>query len=75
MKTYKAIPGPTLVGVKKGQLSAATNLFADMINAEASQGWDYVGMETLEVSEKSGCSLNPTYERSIIYMLIFCKEV
>lgn len=75
MKTYKAIPGPTLVGVKKGQLSAATNLFADMINAEAASGWEYVGMETLEVSEKSGCALSPKYDNTIIYMLIFCKEI
>ena len=75
MKTYKAIPGPLIVSIEKGKVNSATDLFANMINAEAQQGWEFVSMETITVQEKQGCLFNQQYVNTTIYMLIFCKEV
>lgn len=71
---YKAIPGPQLVSIPKGKPQAATDLFANMINAEAQNGWVYHSMETLTVQEKIGCALSPQYVNTSIYMLIFYHE-
>ena len=72
--TYKAIPGPQIVSVTKGKPQEATDLFANIISAEAKDGWVYHSMETLTVQEKTGCSLQPQYTNTSIYMLIFYHE-
>ena len=73
MKQYKAIPGPLSVNVSKGNTQSAFNLFADIINNEAAQGWEYHSMETITVTEKPGCGQQPT--PCSYYMLIFAKEI
>lgn len=70
---YKAIPGPKVISIDNGNTTSATNSFAAMINAEAQQGWSYHSMETITVQEKVGCSLQPQYVNTNIYMLIFCR--
>lgn len=72
--TYKAIPGPKVISITGGNHSEATDAFASIINAEAQNGWTYHSMETVTVQEKVGCSLQPQYVNTNIYMLIFCKE-
>lgn len=72
--TYKAIPGPRVVTIKEGEYQQATNLFADIMNAEARNGWAYHSMEVVTTSAKTGCALNPQFVETKIYMLIFCKE-
>lgn len=73
MKQYKAVAGPKSVNVGKGDTQAAFNLFADIINREASAGWEYHSMETITVTEKPGC-LQAAVPMNY-YMLIFVRNV
>ncbi len=72
MKIYKAVAGPKNVSVAKGNTQAAFDLFADIINREATQGWEYHSMETISVTEKPGCFQQPIPVN--FYMLIFVKD-
>ncbi len=72
MKRYKAVSGPKSINVAKGDTQAAFNLFADIINNEASAGWTYHSMETITVTEKPGC-----FQQAVpinYYMLIFERD-
>lgn len=73
MKQYKAVAGPQNVRVDKGGTQSAFDLFANIINQEASAGWEYHSMETIAVTEKPGCFQQPISVN--YYMLIFVKEV
>lgn len=73
MKQYKAVAGPKSISVDRGDTQAAFNSFAQLINSEAVDGWEYHSMENITVTEKPGCMQQPipvTY-----YMLIFVREV
>ena len=72
MKQYKAVAGPKNVSVAKGDTQAAFNMFADLINKEATAGWEYHSMETITVTEKPGCFQPPVPTN--YYMLIFVRE-
>lgn len=70
---YKIVPGPTNVTITKGNWQSACDVFAQIINTEARDGWKFVSMETITTSENQGClSNNVVYTN--IYMLIFVKE-
>ncbi len=73
MKQYKAVAGPKSINVDKGNTQSAFDLFADIINSEASNGWEYHSMETITVTEKPGClqqAIPANY-----YMLIFVRDI
>lgn len=75
---YKAVPGPKVIRIENDDLRMATNAFADIINSNATDGWVFHSLETINTTEtvKTGCFLNKqtsTIEHNI-YMLIFCKE-
>lgn len=72
MKQYKAVSGPQSIHVDKGGTQNAFDLFADIINKEAENGWTYHSMETITVVEKPGC-LQQAVPLNY-YMLIFYKE-
>ena len=72
--TYKAILGPKVISITDGNPASATDSFAGIINAEAANGWIYHSMETITVQEKQGCSLQPQFVNTNIYMLIFYKD-
>ena len=71
---YKAISGPKIIASDHGDFDAAVTSYADLINANCQNGWEYHSMETINVSDKQGCALNPTYTTYTINMLIFCKK-
>ena len=73
MKQYKAVAGPKNINVDKGDTQAAFNMFADIINREATGGWTYHSMETITVTERPGCLQQPTPVS--YYMLIFVKDI
>ena len=73
MKKYKAVAGPRSINVSKGNTQAAFDGFADLINAETKNGWEYHSMETITVTEKPGCMQQPIPLN--YYMLIFVREV
>ena len=72
MKQYKAVAGPKNINVAKGDTQRAFDVFAQIINKESTNGWEYHSMETITVTEKPGC-----FQQAIpmnYYMLIFVKE-
>ena len=71
---YKVIPGPQIVEVKRGKYNEATDLFQNMINEQAAQGWTYHSMETITTQQQVGCLFNKSVLNINIYMLIFCQE-
>lgn len=73
MKEYKTVAGPKNVEVKKGNAQSAFDLFADIINRNAREGWVYHSMETITVTEKPGCLSQPV--PMYYYMLIFERDV
>lgn len=72
MKQYKAVAGPKNVNVDKGNTQSAFDMFAEIINREAKNGWEYHSMETITVTEKPGCFRQAVPAN--FYMLIFVKE-
>lgn len=73
MKQYKVVPGPKAFSVAKKSTQAAFDSFADLINKETANGWEYHSMETITVTEKAGCLQSAVPMN--YYMLIFVREV
>lgn len=75
---YKAVPGPKTIRIENDDLTMATNAFAEIINANAINGWKFYSLETIKTVEtkKAGCFINKRVwnEYNDIYMLIFCRE-
>ena len=72
MKVFKTVAGPKNIIVNKGKMQDAFDLFADIINNEVKNGWEYHSMESIAITEKPGCFQPPVTTYS--YMLIFYKE-
>jgi len=74
MKQYRTVAGPMNISVDKGNTQAAFQTFADIINREAAQGWNYHSMETIGVTEKPGCAFAGQPITTNYYMLIFERD-
>lgn len=72
MKKYKAVAGPRSINVSKGNTQAAFDGFADLINAECQDGWEYHSMQTITVTEAPGCLQQAVPVN--YYVLIFVRE-
>lgn len=73
MKQYITIAGPKNIETVKGNVESAMKLFADIINQQAQNGWEYHSMESIAVTNKPGC-----FQQAITtyyYMLIFCRDI
>ena len=73
-KVYKAVAGPKSIHVDRGDTQSAFDMFTDIINRETAGGWEYHSMETITVSENTGC-LGQNTLSTYYYMLIFSHEV
>jgi hypothetical protein len=52
---YKCVSGPTIVAVKNTRArDQAVKAFEDIMNIEAAQGWEFVGIDEFHVSEPQG---------------------
>ena len=52
---YKCVSGPTIVAVKNAKArDQAVKAFEDIMNAQAVEGWEYVGIDEFHVSEPEG---------------------
>jgi hypothetical protein len=52
---YKCVSGPTIVAVKNTKVrDQAVKAFEDIMNIEAAQGWEFVGIDEFHVSEPQG---------------------
>lgn len=52
---YRCVAGPTIVAVKSAKArDQAVKAFEDIMNREASEGWEYVGIDEFHISEPQG---------------------
>jgi hypothetical protein len=74
MYSYKTIPAPMVLGVKKEKdVNNAIRGFSDIINAECTDGWEFYSMETMTTQVPQGCMSGAT--KTMTYnMLVFRKE-
>lgn len=72
---YKCVPGPRELVVKSAADSAkAVASYADLINSEATDGWEFHSLETMSVSQAPGC-LSTKQEPPVLFnMLVFRRE-
>lgn len=73
MKQYITVAGPKNIQTEKGRVDPAMNLFGNIINQYAQNGWEYHSMESIAVTNKPGCFQAPI--TSYYYMLIFFRDV
>jgi hypothetical protein len=49
---YKCVAGPTIVSVKHAKVrTEAVKAFEDIMNEQAAEGWEYVGIDEFHTSE------------------------
>ena len=71
---YKCVPGPSNLVVKSSaESSKAIASYANIINAEATDGWEFYSLETMSVSEAPGCFSKPE-PPTLFNMLVFRRE-
>jgi hypothetical protein len=52
---YRCVAGPTIVAVKSTKArDQSVKAFEDIMNREAAEGWEYVGIDEFHVSEPQG---------------------
>ncbi len=52
---YRCVAGPTIVAVRSSKArDQAVKAFEDIMNAQAVDGWEYVGIDEFHVSEPQG---------------------
>ena len=78
MAQYKCVPAPKeLVLDKNGTFTGAVRSFADLINQEASDNWEFHSMENIAVTQNPGCiwALIGAKPTTIYFnMLVFVKK-
>lgn len=69
---YKTVPAPTILGVKnEKQINDAIRSFANLINQECVDGWEFYSMETIATQIPQGC-LGFGGSKTVTYnMLVF----
>ena len=72
---YKCVAGPKELVVKSASdASTAISSYANIINAEAKDGWEFVSIETMAVSEAPGCLSTGKVLPVNFNMLVFRRE-
>ncbi len=52
---YKCVSGPMIVAVRNAKVrDQAVKAFEDIMNAQAAEGWEYVGIDEFHISEPQG---------------------
>ena len=71
---YRCVAGPTIVAVRSSKArDQAVKAFEEIMNAQAADGWEYVGIDEFHVSEPQGLlSRKRVYVPSKI--LVFRRE-
>lgn len=71
---YRCVAGPTIVAVRSAKArDQAVKAFEEIMNAQAREGWEYVGIDEFHVSEPQGLlSRKRVYVPSKI--LVFRRE-
>ena len=83
MAQYKTVAGPIGLSIKKNDsYENAVKQYADIINREASGGWDLVFIQEIPVTKNKGCiaallavvGIGSAYEQLTFNMLVFEKK-
>lgn len=71
---YKCVSGPRQLVVKSASESAkAISEYANIINAEAVDGWEFFSLESMTVSQAPGC-FSTQAPPTVFNMLVFRRE-
>lgn len=69
---YRCVNGPTVIAVKKpADREQAVTEFQHIINREAADGWEYVGIDEFQTSEPVGCLGLGGQRATAFKMLVF----
>lgn len=73
MYEYKTVPCAKALQVRSAKDDdQAIRAFSGIINAEATNGWEFYSMETINISEPGGCLSGGQNNRNVSYnMLVF----
>ncbi len=78
MPQYKCVPAPKILVIgNKDSDDKAVRSFADLINQEAKDGWEFHSMENIAVQQKPGCLAALTGKKAETVnfnMLVFSKK-
>ena len=80
MYEYKCVPGPIGISgnIGKNTHKEAVALYENLINANASEGWEFVQIDSIESELKPGCLgglLGQKADRAIIKLLVFKRPI
>jgi len=69
---YHCVAGPSRIDVKtEKDRAAAVTSYAEIINEQAAQGWEYVGIDKFETQNPTGCLGMGGPEIATLKMLVF----
>jgi hypothetical protein len=73
--TYRCVAAPTNISVKTDKARIeAVRAFEDIMNDQAEDGWEYVGMDEYTTTIPPGClSFGQPPETAVLKMLVFRK--
>ena len=72
---YRCVAGPMIIAVKnESERAHAVAEFEKIINREAVNGWEYVGIDEFQTSEPTGCFSNGQPKITIFKMLVFKRQ-
>lgn len=72
---YKCVPGPAQLVVKSAsESSKAVASYAEIINAEAIDGWEFYSLESMSVAQAPGCFSSGKEPPVLFNMLVFRRE-
>ena len=72
---YKCVPGPAQLVVKSAsESSKAVASYAEIINAEAVNGWEFYSLESMSVAQAPGCFSSGKEPPVLFNMLVFRRE-
>ena len=74
--TYRCVAGPANISVKTDKARAlAVTAFENIMNEQAEQGWEYVGIDEYTTTIPPGCfSFGRPAEVAVLKMLVFRKR-
>lgn len=73
---YRCVAGPTTIRVRRRkEREDAVRAFEEIINYQAADGWEYVGIDEFQTSEPQGCFGVSGQHITTLKMLVFKRVV
>lgn len=72
---YKTVPAPMVLNIKtQKEANLAIANFGDLINMQATDGWEFHSMESITVAEAPGCFSGGQQKMTNYNMLVFKRQ-